>query len=156
MSVLQNLSKYFKSQLDKTAVFTSFPLSLLLFGLETLLDVQFSCPCGRFWHKELPSLMFAGPPCFTFMLMFLLTRPLKNINIRCFQGCVCATCQNKKKRCNTFCLRLKSFLHCLIPPLVWVVLFFYDVAYSFLVCHTVKKKKKVLLAAKICWCMIYS
>ncbi len=126
MSVLQNFSKNFKSYLDTTAVFTTFPLSLFLFGLEALIDTQFSCPCGRLWHEGLTSLMFTAPPCFAFMLMFLLIRPLKNTNIWCSLGCFCATCPDRKKRCNTFCLCLKSFLHCLIPPLVWVMLLLYD------------------------------
>lgn len=119
MSVLQNFFKSFKSYLNTTAVFTTFPLSLLLFGLEALIDTQFSCPCGRLWHGELTNLMFAAAPCFAFMLMFLLTRPLKNTNIWCLL-CFCTTCPDRNKRC------LKSFLLCLIPPLVWVMLLLYD------------------------------
>jgi len=39
----QDLHKY----LSKTAVFSSFPLSLLLLGLEKLIELEFVCPCGQ-------------------------------------------------------------------------------------------------------------
>ncbi len=112
MSVLQNFFNNFKSHLATTAAFNSFPLSLLLFGLEALMDVQFTCPCGSLWHEDLPILLIAAPPFFAFMLMFLLTRPL--------------SFYHKKKKGNACCLCLKSFLHCLIPPFVWVMLLLFD------------------------------
>lgn len=114
MALLQNFHKYFKDHLATSAVFTSFPMSLLVLGLEALVDVKFQFPRDTLFNAKLTLLMFTAPPCFAFMVMFLLTRPFKNTNIWCCLGCI------------TFSLCLKSFLHCLIPPLVWVLLLLYD------------------------------
>lgn len=77
------------------------------------MDVEFTCPCENVFIGQLIFLMFTAPPFFAFMLMFLLTRPLR-------------FCYDKKKKGNPCCLCLKSFLHCLIPPFVWVMLLLFD------------------------------
>ncbi|KAK9978569.1 hypothetical protein ABG768_020314 [Culter alburnus] len=58
-------------------VFTSFPLSLLLIGLEKLIEVEFLCPCRLEMNAGLTTSVFIGPALFTFILIFLLLRPFK-------------------------------------------------------------------------------
>ncbi|XP_067237280.1 uncharacterized protein [Chanodichthys erythropterus] len=72
---LKNLLEYLKG----TAVFTSLPLTLLLIGLEKLVEVEFFlCPCIFKINALLTASIFIGPALLTFTLIFLLVRPFKH------------------------------------------------------------------------------
>lgn len=104
----QRLLQHVKDWLAGSGAFTSFPFSVLLFGLEALIDSQFECPCKTEWNRTLYTCIVFIPPCFAFMLMFLCLRPFKAQNWTTFSDC------------------LESLLHCLIPPVVWVFLLLHD------------------------------
>uniref|UniRef100_A0A671P4Y2 Si:ch73-338d8.5 n=1 Tax=Sinocyclocheilus anshuiensis TaxID=1608454 RepID=A0A671P4Y2_9TELE len=107
-----NVHKFLK----ETAVFSlSFPLSLLLIGLEKLIEIElFSCPCIVELNALLTASIFIGPALFTFTLMFLLLRPFKHGCSRCCAGVYDDTQQNCPK----------AFASCLIPPVMWIFLLF--------------------------------
>lgn len=96
------LSKFFSS---------SLPMSLLLIGLEGLIEPNLSCPCREGWNKPLIALIFIGPFIFTFALMFVLLRPCT-----CERWC---SLKPKPDRCT-------AFLNCLFPPVMWVIILLLD------------------------------
>jgi len=102
----QDLHKY----LSKTAVFSSFPLSLLLLGLEKLIELEFVCPCGQ--SVFLTVFIFIGPSLFTFALMYILLRPFKHGCSRC----CAADNDDTHENCP------KAFVSCLIPPVMWAII----------------------------------
>ncbi|ROL46030.1 hypothetical protein DPX16_0166 [Anabarilius grahami] len=72
---LKNLLAYLKG----TTAFTSLPLSLLLIGLEKLVEVEFFlCPCILKRNALLTAFIFIGPALLTFTLISLLVRPFKH------------------------------------------------------------------------------
>ncbi|XP_056615662.1 calcium homeostasis modulator protein 5-like [Triplophysa dalaica] len=121
----QTLTKELLMQLKanvSSGFFGSFPLSCLLIGLEALMDLEFSCPCRMEWNHVLSNLIITAPACFAFVLMFLWLRP-----------CGCKV-QSWKCDSSGLCDKaiqdgVKSFLHCLIPPVVWFFLVLYDGSY---------------------------
>ncbi|XP_056098724.1 calcium homeostasis modulator protein 5-like [Rhinichthys klamathensis goyatoka] len=104
--LLKTMHKY----LSKTAVFSCFPLSLLLLGLEKLIEIEFVCPCGQ--STLLTVFIFIGPSLFVFALMYLLLRPFKHGCSRCYAGVNDDTQQNCPK----------AFASCLIPPVMWAII----------------------------------
>ncbi|XDV22690.1 hypothetical protein PO909_027536 [Leuciscus waleckii] len=100
----QDLLKHVHKYLSKTAVFSSFPMSLLLLGLEKLIEMECVCPCDK--STLLTVLIFTGPAIFTFALMYILLRPFKH----CYGGVNDDTQQSCPK----------AFFSCLIPPVMWI------------------------------------
>lgn len=109
MSLIKEFLKTFKSGLAKRAVFTIFPMSILLIPLESLSDDHFSCPCDVNQNVETSNLVFAAPFFFFLALMFLFLKPLKF--------------DTKLKKLT---IKYKDFSLCLIPSLVWVILLLLD------------------------------
>nr|XP_055074209.1 uncharacterized protein LOC129453849 [Misgurnus anguillicaudatus] len=69
----QNVFKF----LIASAASKSLPLSLLLIGMEELVEENFLCPCSPSINKRLMASIFIGPLLFTFALMYILLRPFK-------------------------------------------------------------------------------
>ncbi|XP_026054250.1 calcium homeostasis modulator protein 5-like [Carassius auratus] len=112
--VLKEVHKFLKG----TAVFSlSFPLSILLIGLEKLTEIElFSCPCVVELNALLTASVFIGPALFILTLMLILLRPCKQECSRCCAGVYDDTQQNCPK----------AFAACLIPPVIWIFLLFLD------------------------------
>lgn len=113
MALAQNLLKHLRVVLNSTAVFSSFPLSCLLIGLEALIDKEFSCPCREHLNYYLSIVVFIAPAFFAFLLMFLLLRPFK-------YTCTPSAEKFDQKYCFT------PFVQCLVPPVLWIFLVLYD------------------------------
>lgn len=113
MSSTQRFVKTFKSGLSEYPVFTSIPLSLLLVLLEGLFDDEFSCPCKAELNADTSNFIFAAPFFFFFSLMCLALQPFKPEPQHC-------------DNCSCKCLMVKEFVHCLIPPFVWIILLLLD------------------------------
>ncbi|XP_057182077.1 calcium homeostasis modulator protein 6-like [Triplophysa rosa] len=101
-----DLLKSLHDVLSKSIFFSSVPMSLLLIGLEGLIEPNLSCPCSEGWNKPLIALIFIGPFLFTFALMFILLRP--------------CTCEH---RCS---VDPKALLKCLFPPVMWIIILLLD------------------------------
>ncbi len=105
--------------LTTSVVFSSFPLSLLLIGLEALIDHHFTCPCVPLYNKLLTAFMVIGPALFCFFLIFLYLRPFRHGWFHCPEGVNVDTQQNW----------LKALISCLIPPGMWIFLLLLDGEY---------------------------
>ncbi|XDV22693.1 hypothetical protein PO909_027539 [Leuciscus waleckii] len=114
MAEQQDLLKHMHKYLSQTAVFSSFPLSLLLLGLEKLIEIEFVCPCGP--STQLTVFIFSGPALFTFALMYILLRPFKH---GCSRYCGGAN-DDTQENCP------KAFVSCLIPPVMWAIILLLD------------------------------
>lgn len=114
MSLQQNLVKKLQEFLKPYAVFSSVPLSLLLIGLEAVMDLHFTCPCRSGLNALLTASIFTGPVLFTFALMFYQLRPLTRGWFHCPPEANDDTQQNCPK----------AFASCLIPPVMWIFLLF--------------------------------
>lgn len=128
MSALKILLKTTHTFLNSSPVFSSFPLSVLLIGVEKLAELNLSCPCSS-WNKELIVLMFIGPSLFICALMFVLLTPFRYICYKhsadehfCDRLKSCCKCTHKEDICKC----LKAFVHCLIPSIMWVIFLFLD------------------------------
>ncbi|KAK2906555.1 hypothetical protein Q8A67_005540 [Cirrhinus molitorella] len=102
--------------LKASVVFSSFPLSVLLIGLEALIDHHFSCPCEYLLNVLLTAFMFIGPGLFSFFLMVLHLRPFRHGGFHCPEGVNVDTQENWPK----------ALISCLIPPAMWIFLLFLD------------------------------
>ncbi|KAK9976462.1 hypothetical protein ABG768_021667 [Culter alburnus] len=121
MSKEKDLLKKVHKFLTESNVFSSFPLSLLLLGLEQIIEIEFFlCPCIYELNALLTVFIFIGPALFIFALMYLLLRPFK-------RGCCCAESNDnteKKKKKKKNCP--KAFASCLIPPVMWIFILLLD------------------------------
>ncbi|XP_057181853.1 uncharacterized protein LOC130548839 [Triplophysa rosa] len=142
MSALQNLLKNLHAFLTDSAVFSSFPVSLLLIGLEKMMEVNLSCPCGSGLNEPLIVCIFIGPFIFMFALMFVLFSPFRHVCYQCsankgFWGrlasclkslvnlCICCQCSAKDKRDDwQSCFRALG--RCAIPPVMWIIILLLD------------------------------
>ncbi|KAA0712094.1 hypothetical protein E1301_Tti012829 [Triplophysa tibetana] len=95
---------------------SSLTLSLLLIGLEVLVESHLSCPCIYCWNTWLIALIFFGPFGFLLLLMCFLLRP-------CRHKCWCFCCENLSSDEKNY---LKALGHCLIPPVMWIIILFID------------------------------
>lgn len=93
--------------------FIAFPLSFLLYGLEKLIEIIFSCPCTVNLNKKLTVSIFIGPALFSFALMFLLLRPFRH-------GLCLFANDETQQSCPT------AFAPCLILPVMWSVFLLLD------------------------------
>lgn len=103
----------------KTSVFSSFPLNLLLLGLEALIDHHFMCPCEHLLNILLTAFMFIGPALFSFFLMVIQLRPFRHGWFHCPEG----------ENVDTQQTWPKGLMSCLIPPAVWIFLLLLDGEY---------------------------
>ncbi|XP_058615498.1 uncharacterized protein LOC131529695 [Onychostoma macrolepis] len=81
----------FWGQLAKRSMVTSVPLSLLLVGLQAMIDVKFSCPCNVKWNNHLIALIFIAPITIALVIMILLLRPF---HYECSCNCSCKNQNN--------------------------------------------------------------
>lgn len=116
MPLHQHLLTKLLDFLKTSSLFKSVPLSLLLIGLEALMDPHFSCPCRVLQNRLLTAFMFIGPALFTFFLMFLFVRPFIHGWFHCPDG------ENDDTQKNW----PKSLISCLVPPVMWIFLLFHD------------------------------
>lgn len=116
MPVHWELLRKLHAFLEKADVFITVPLSLLLFGLEKLIEINFSCPCIVDLNKKLTASIFIGPALFSFALMFLLLRPFRHGWFFYSAG----TNDDTQQNCP------KAFAPCLIPPVMWMIFLLLD------------------------------
>ncbi|XP_043085084.1 uncharacterized protein LOC122331594 [Puntigrus tetrazona] len=121
-----SLLKECLAYLKKSNVFIQFPLNALLYGLEELAEIRFSCPCNVKMNYRFILAMFIGPPFFILALMFLFFRPFKLGYFHCPKK---ANAETEEKTQQSW---PKSFVNCLIPPVMWIIILFLDGDY--LVC----------------------
>jgi len=113
--------------LKTSSLFHSFPLSILLIGLEALMDQHFSCPCDNDLNKKLTLTIFIGPVLFTFCLMYFILRPFKHKS-----WFSCPVGENDKtpgpqEAKGVYRSNLPTALtSCLIPPVMWIFILFLD------------------------------
>lgn len=114
----RDLLKQVHTFLSESNVFSSFPLSLLLLALEELIERElFICPCRSGLNTLETFFILIGPALFTFALMYLLLRPFRR---RCCCASKCIEKNKNEKNC------FNAFMSCLIPPVMWIVLFLLD------------------------------
>jgi len=89
---------------DRKLLISCLSLSFFLMLLEALFDKDFSCPCDVELNAQMVNLIFAGPFVFVFALI-------------CY-----ISFTDLKSRSEL----LKTFLLCLLPPLLWITLVFLD------------------------------
>lgn len=88
-------------------------LSLLLIALGAVLEKEFTCPCQKVWSGCLIALVIFGPSLLAFAIMLFH-----------FRLCECKGCSlNKAGETEEF---WENFTQCLIPPFVWIIIFFLD------------------------------
>ncbi|XP_056304151.1 uncharacterized protein LOC130216276 [Danio aesculapii] len=135
--------------LSKKNAITSVPMSFLLVGLQALINVHFSCPCIYAWNITLSIFVLVVPAFFAFVIMLMLLKPWKYKHIHTARsGCQKSKCggssmknennkgsqeqekkvQNESKE--TWSQTKEScewvLLACLIPPVVWICIYFID------------------------------
>lgn len=117
----------FKSELEKKAVFTSLPISILLIPFEALIDKDFSCPCKVGLNTVVSLFIFVSPFVFVFALTCFFLQPVKHVDQcsakKCFSKC---PCKRPNLQCLRECVNLKDLFLCLIPPIVWIILVLLD------------------------------
>ncbi|XP_050951076.1 calcium homeostasis modulator protein 6-like [Labeo rohita] len=112
----------------------TFPLSLLLIGLEKLIEVEFfSCPCRVELNGLLTASIFIGPALFVFALMYLVFRPFKH-RLSCYGEANNDAQQNSAHNAQegshkTPQICPKAFAFCLIPPVMWIFILLLDGVY---------------------------
>ncbi len=115
MRTARDLLKNLHAFLKQPEGFIVFPLSLLLYGLEKLIEINFSCPCTVKLNKKLTASIFIGPALFSFALMFLFLRPFRH------GFCYLAEANDDTRQsCPT------AFAPCLITPVMWSIFLLLD------------------------------
>lgn len=125
--------------LKQKPFFSTFPSSLLLIGLEELIEKQFfSCPCKYEQNALLTASIFTGPTLFIFALMFFCFRAFKQEWFHCDGNEMKKTEKKKKTKKmkkeneenddegNDELSDAKVFAYCLFPPLMWVIILLFD------------------------------
>ncbi|KAF4097584.1 hypothetical protein G5714_021592 [Onychostoma macrolepis] len=124
MSSAPKLISAFMIGVTKSALFKSFPTSLLAILLEVLADYTFLCPCDSEMNTTLTGLIFCAPACFAFALTFLFLLHAKEK-------------QDKDQNDNENEYGIKTekevkydyILISLIPSVVWIIGLFFDGEY---------------------------
>lgn len=120
MSSAPKLISKIKSGLTKSALFRSFPTSILVMLLEVLANYTFSCPCDSEMNTTLTGLIFISPACFSFALTFFLLHAKEKQDKE----------QNDKE--NEYAIKTEKdvkynyILISLIPSIVWIIGLFFD------------------------------
>ncbi|XDV22696.1 hypothetical protein PO909_027542 [Leuciscus waleckii] len=107
MSLPEQFANNLKKPLRKTPGFGTFPFTVILIGLELLMDRGFSCPCTPSLNMTLISFVFLGPSLLALTVMMFIRRP----------------CRRNSKNFAEF------FLFCLIPPSLWIFLLLFEGEY---------------------------
>ncbi|XP_048061826.1 uncharacterized protein LOC125277480 [Megalobrama amblycephala] len=133
----------FGRQLTQMSIVTSVPMTFSLVGLQAVMDVKFSCPCKAYWNMPITAFIFIVPAFFAFIIMFILLRPIP-FKYSCSQKQNNIEASRRNKDCEEtsqghdnketpqehlkYCIkcRVKTFLVCLIPSLVWICIFLID------------------------------
>ncbi|XP_052394304.1 uncharacterized protein LOC127942554 [Carassius gibelio] len=92
--------RLYGGNMTKMSMVTSVPLSILLVGLQAMIDVKFACPCIPKWNKTISALIFVAPACLAFVLMLLFLRPWKYECKWTIWKCCCC---GEKKNCGSCC-----------------------------------------------------
>ncbi len=118
MHTPQDLLRKLHAFLKQPEGFIALPLSFLLYGLEKLIEINFSCPCTVNLNTKLTASIFIGPAFFILAFMFLLFRPLRH-------GILYSAEANDdtQESCPT------AFAPCLIPPVMWSIFLLLDGGY---------------------------
>ncbi|XP_071271957.1 uncharacterized protein [Salvelinus alpinus] len=97
---------------DGKKVFVSHVVcSFVLLGLEKIVEMEFRCPCDPKRNKLFTSAFFILPAITAFVVMIIVQGP---------------TC---KQVCKRACKGALVYLSSLIPPLVWLIILFFDGQY---------------------------
>lgn len=139
--------------LSKKNAITSVPMSFLLVGLQALINFHFSCPCKYEWNVTLSLFVLVVPAFFAFVIMLMLLKPWKYKHINrvcsCCQKSKCGESSKKKNNSKGSQEQEKTgqsqeqnesgetrsqtkescewvLLACLIPPVVWICIYFID------------------------------
>ncbi|XP_020312367.1 calcium homeostasis modulator protein 6 [Oncorhynchus kisutch] len=97
---------------DVKKVFVSHVVcSFILLGLEKIVEMEFRCPCDPKWNRLFTSAFFIIPAITAFVVMIIVQGP---------------TC---KQVCKRACKWALVYLSSLIPPLVWLIILFFDGQY---------------------------
>ncbi|XP_056112650.1 uncharacterized protein LOC130089378 [Rhinichthys klamathensis goyatoka] len=107
MSLPEQFANNLEKTLKKPPGFGTFPFTVLVIGLEFLMDREFSCPCTPGLNVTLISFVFLGPSLLALAVMMFIRRP----------------CRRKSKNL------AELFLFCLIPPSLWVFLLLFEGKY---------------------------
>jgi len=107
----------------KMSILTLAPMIFLLVGLESIMDVKFSCPCRNDRNQVISVFIFIVPAVVVFVIMFLLLRPCKyESSSRTSQAQDSrGTSQGQDNR-----RMFQVLLVCCIPCLVWITICFID------------------------------
>lgn len=144
------LKTFFKAAVklfSKKNAITSVPLSFMLLGLQALMDVQFSCPCKVKWNALISSFVLIVPALFVFVIMLMFLRPCKYSHSQGQDSNGKLQEQDKNKASQedgkggqsqeqdgrgkseseeTKQSFVTVLVACLIPPVVWICIFFID------------------------------
>lgn len=106
----ENFFTGFQSSLSQAVFSSSLPMSLLLIGLEALIEHEFVCPCAHMckWNVFATLLVIVIPPLFACALMYFYSTYFKT--------------QNNVNEEN----RKKKTLHYLIPCVIWLFIMLLD------------------------------
>ncbi|XP_026091223.1 uncharacterized protein LOC113064596 [Carassius auratus] len=107
MSLPEQFANNLEKQLGKTSRFGTLPFTVVLIGLQYLMDREFSCPCTPGLNEVLISFILLGPALLALTVMMFMRRP----------------CRRKSKNIT------EIFLFTLIPPSLWMFLLLFDGAY---------------------------
>ncbi|XP_016422708.1 uncharacterized protein LOC107751481 [Sinocyclocheilus rhinocerous] len=107
MSLPEQFANNLENQLRKTPGFGTLPFTVVLIGLELLMDQGFSCPCTPGLNAVLISFIFLGPALLALTMMMFIQRPCR--------------------RSSSHCAGL--FLFSLIPPSLWMFLLLFEGEY---------------------------
>lgn len=131
--------KAIQTFLSSSPVLSTVPSSIFLYGVEELMELKLSCPCRHEMSKRLITSIFVGPPVLLFAIVFILLNPLRYV---CNED-------GEIKGWQTF---LKDFGHCLILPIIWVIILLLDGDY--LACYWTNWEGKHVFDKEIkkMWC----
>ncbi len=107
MSLPEQFASNLEKQLRKTSEFGMLPFTVILIGLELLMDQEFSCPCTPSLNMALISFVFLGPALLALTVMMFMRRP----------------CRRKSQNV------AELFLFSLIPPSLWMFLLLFEGKY---------------------------
>ncbi|XP_050950405.1 uncharacterized protein LOC127153389 [Labeo rohita] len=107
MSLQEQFANNLEKHLRKTPGFGTMPFSVILIGLEMLMDREFSCPCTPGLNVILISFIFLGPALLSLTVMLFMRRP----------------CRRKSQNV------AELFLFTLIPSSLWMFLLLFEGEY---------------------------
>ncbi|KAL1251463.1 hypothetical protein QQF64_019259 [Cirrhinus molitorella] len=107
MSLQEQFANNLEKRLKKTPGFGTLPFTVILIGLEMLMDRGFSCPCTPGLNAILISFIFLGPALLALTVMLFMKRP----------------CRRKPQNVT------ELFLFSLIPSSLWMFLLLFEGEY---------------------------